>query len=433
MSNELILVPDMGSNDAVDVIEVVVAVGDAVAAEDTLIVVESEKATVEIPSPKAGVVTALKVAVGDSINTGGPLLELSIEDTPAEESSEMVEETPAEPAKEETTEEKAEPPQESTLPSPSENHPAPSTKPSAPSAAPAENAAVYAGPAVRRLAREMGVELAHVTGTGIKERITKEDLKAHVKQRLSSSDGGGMLLDLPQVDFSQFGEATEEAFAGLRRTAADNLHRAWLTIPAVTHHDEADITELDNFRRQTNQQTPEAKVTLLAFLVKVAAAALQQYPRFNSSLSSDSSTLVYKHYVNIGIAVDTEHGLMVPVIREADKKGVRELAQDIALLAAKARERKLSPAEMQGGCLTISSLGGIGGGHFSPIINWPEVAILGVGRSKKQPEWNGEAFEPRDMLPLSLSYDHRVVDGADAARFTRYISNALADLRHLLL
>lgn len=432
MSNELILVPDLGSSAAVDVIEIVVAVGDTVAVEDTLIVVESEKATVEIPSPQAGTVTALKVAVGDSINTGDPLLELEATQEAVDESSE-----PSEPS---------EPVQEQEAQAPSGAAPVgdkEKTYKSTPQTAPlsgatsqlttASDAAVYAGPAVRRLARKMGVELPQVTGTGIKGRITKEDVKAYVKQRLSAPSGGGLSLDLPTIDFSQFGEVSEETLTGLRRTAADNLHRAWVTIPAVTHQDEADITQLEVFRRKANQQTPDAKITLLAFLVKVAASALQQYPRFNSSLTSDGSTLIYKHYINIGIAVDTEHGLMVPVIRDAEQKGVRELAQEITELAEKARARKLTGADMQGGCFTISSLGGIGGGYFSPIINWPEVAILGVGRSKKQPHWNGDAFEPRDMLPLSLSYDHRVVDGADAARFTKYISEALGDLRYLLL
>lgn len=436
MSNELILVPELGGNDAVDVIEIVVAVGDTVAIEDTLIVVESEKATVEIPSPKGGTIKAIKVAVGDSINTGDPLVELDVSEDAASEVPKQPSSTKDEVIRNEDATTKPEAHQSKS----DDATPHKSTPLTAPLSGAtsqlttASDAAVYAGPAVRRLAREMGVDLTQVMGTGVKGRVTKDDLKAHVKQRLSTAGGaGGLAMNLPVIDFSQFGEISEEALTGLRRTAAENLHRSWLTIPAVTHQEEADITELEVFRRQTNQQISGTKVTLLAFLVKVVASALQRYPRFNSSLSSDGSTLVFKHYVNIGIAVDTEHGLMVPVIRDADKKGVHELAQDIEQLAEKARLRKLAMADMQGGCFTISSLGGIGGGYFSPIINWPEVAILGVGRSKKQPYWNGETFEPRDVLPLSLSYDHRVVDGADAARFAKYISEALGDLRHLLL
>src|SRR5699024_10105058 len=297
-------------------------------------------------SPKAGTVTALKVAVGDSINTGDPLLELEITHDAIEEASEA-------------SEQQAVVGKAQAAPDPIPHKNEEKTYKSTPQTAPlsgatsqlttASDAAVYAGPAVRRLAREMGVDLSQINGTGIKERITKEDVKAHVKQRLSASSGSGFRMDLPTMDFSQFGEVTEEALTGLRRTAAENLHRAWATIPAVTHQDEADITELDQFRRKANQQTPATKVTLLAFLAKAVASALQQYPRFNSSLSSDGGTLIYKHYIHIGIAVDTEHGLMVPVIRDAEQKGVRELAQDIATLAEKARSRKLTGAEMQGG------------------------------------------------------------------------------------
>lgn len=434
MSNELILVPELGSSDAVDVIEIVVAVGDSVAVEDTLIVVESAKATVEIPSPKAGVIKAIKVAVGDSIHTGDPLIELEIDESGSQKSAAVKAEEAPVAAPSSTLQEKEviapqDAPKATKDQTPAEIPPQTS---SISTTAGASDTAIYAGPAVRRLAREMGVALQQVTGTGTKGRITKDDLKAHVKTRLEAS-GSGLAVTLPKVDFSQFGETSEEPVSGLRRTAAENLHRAWLTIPAVTHQDTADITDLEEFRRSANQQNPDNKVTLLAFLMKAAASALEQYPRFNSSLSADGSTLIYKHYVNIGVAVDTEHGLMVPVVRDVNKKGVREIALAITELAAKARSRKLSMAEMQGGCFTISSLGGIGGGHFSPIINWPEVAILGVGRSNKQPWWSGDAFVPRDLLPLSLSYDHRVVDGADAARFTRYISEALEDMRRLLL
>lgn len=546
MSNELILVPDLGSSDPVDVIEVTVQVGDVVAAEDTLVVVESDKATVEIPAPRGGTITAINVALGDSITTGDPLVEMATEaqeeeaeSASPEDDQASIESAEAEPAASETAStsdvpatdgeevplltpelgdidgaeliewlvqvgdtiavddlvavlesDKAsfevpaeqagevlaltaelgqalktgdvlltlrsagqpaaqaderpatsKPKEEHAPTAPAADKPPKSTQSTAPLSSPqaqlttTSDAAIYAGPAVRRLARELGANLAEVKGTGVKGRVTKDDLKAHVKQRLSEAPVvAGGVPDLPSIDFSQFGPVQQEPESRLRQLAAENLHRSWLTIPAVTHQDEADVTQLEAFRRTENQRQQEgANLTLLAFLLKACAEALRRFPRFNSSLTSDGKELVLKDYVHIGIAVDTDYGLVVPVLRDVDKKGLRDIAAEVVELATKARDKRLSPADMQGGCFTISSLGGIGGGYFSPIINWPEVAILGVGRSKKQPHWDGEQFVPRDMLPLALTYDHRVVNGADAARFSRYVAEALEDMRRLLL
>ena len=293
---------------------------------------------------------------------------------------------------------------------------------------------------MRKLAREMGVDLGQVTGTGPKDRILKEDVHAWVKQRLESQSvpatgSGGVSLDLPDIDFSQFGDVEREELNKLRKVSAQNLHRSWLTIPHVTQHDNADITDLEAFRKQQNKalEREGVKLTMLAFLVAACAKALKEFPRFNSSLENSGEALIHKHYINIGIAVDTPNGLVVPVIKEADKKTLKEIALEMGELAEKARNRKLTPADMKGGTFSISSLGGIGGTAFTPIVNWPEVAILGVSRSDMQPVWDGNQFVPRLTLPLSLSYDHRVIDGADAARFTTYLSQLLSDMRRVLL
>ena len=293
---------------------------------------------------------------------------------------------------------------------------------------------------MRKLARDMGVDLGQVTGTGPKDRILKEDVHAWVKQRLESQSApatgsGGVSLDLPEIDFSQFGDVEREELNKLRKVSAQNLHRSWLTIPHVTQHDNADITDLEAFRKQQNKalEREGVKLTMLAFLVAACAKALKEFPRFNSSLENSGEALIHKHYINIGIAVDTPNGLVVPVIKEADKKTLKEIALEMGELAEKARNRKLTPADMKGGTFSISSLGGIGGTAFTPIVNWPEVAILGVSRSDMQPVWDGNQFVPRLTLPLSLSYDHRVIDGADAARFTTYLSQLLSDMRRVLL
>ena len=430
---ETVAVPDLGDIDGAEIIEVSVAAGDALEAEQVIAVLESDKASLEIPVPQAGTVESVIIKVGDKVSTGDPLLTLAVsggdvapeakENTAT--SSASVSQTSASDKQEQNKQEQAKPAQTSTA---------------IPAAANSPGKAVHAGPAVRKLAREMGVDLGQVTGTGPKDRILKEDVHAWVKQRLESQSvpatgSGGVSLDLPDIDFSQFGDVEREELNKLRKVSAQNLHRSWLTIPHVTQHDNADITDLEAFRKQQNKalEREGVKLTMLAFLVAACAKALKEFPRFNSSLENSGEALIHKHYINIGIAVDTPNGLVVPVIKDADKKTLKEIAQEMGELAEKARNRKLTPADMKGGTFSISSLGGIGGTAFTPIVNWPEVAILGVSRSDMQPVWDGNQFVPRLTLPLSLSYDHRVIDGADAARFTTYLSQLLSDMRRVLL
>ncbi|PNE01514.1 pyruvate dehydrogenase, E2 component [Alcanivorax sp. MD8A] len=430
---ETVTVPDLGDIDGAEIIEVSVAAGDVLEAEQVIAVLESDKASLEIPAPQAGTVESVIIKVGDKVSTGDPLLTLAVsggdvapeakENTAT--SSASVSQTSASDKQEQNKQEQAKPAQTSTA---------------IPAAANSPGKAVHAGPAVRKLAREMGVDLGQVPGTGPKDRILKEDVHAWVKQRLESQSApatgsGGMSLDLPDIDFSQFGDVEREELNKLRKVSAQNLHRSWLTIPHVTQHDNADITDLEAFRKQQNKalEREGVKLTMLAFLVAACAKALKEFPRFNSSLENSGEALIHKHYINIGIAVDTPNGLVVPVIKDADKKTLKEIAQEMGELAEKARNRKLTPADMKGGTFSISSLGGIGGTAFTPIVNWPEVAILGVSRSDMQPVWDGNQFVPRLTLPLSLSYDHRVIDGADAARFTTYLSQLLSDMRRVLL
>ena len=430
---ETVTVPDLGDIDGAEIIEVSVAAGDVLEAEQVIAVLESDKASLEIPAPQAGTVESVIIKVGDKVSTGDPLLTLAVSGGDAAPnatentatSSASVSQTSASDKQEQNKQEQAKPAQASTA---------------IPAAANSPGKAVHAGPAVRKLAREMGVDLGQVTGTGPKDRILKEDVHAWVKQRLESQSApatgsGGVSLDLPEIDFSQFGDVEREELNKLRKVSAQNLHRSWLTIPHVTQHDNADITDLEAFRKQQNKalEREGVKLTMLAFLVAACAKALKEFPRFNSSLENSGEALIHKHYINIGIAVDTPNGLVVPVIKEADKKTLKEIALEMGELAEKARNRKLTPADMKGGTFSISSLGGIGGTAFTPIVNWPEVAILGVSRSDMQPVWDGNQFVPRLTLPLSLSYDHRVIDGADAARFTTYLSQLLSDMRRVLL
>ncbi|ERP89130.1 hypothetical protein Q670_15350 [Alcanivorax sp. P2S70] len=430
---ETVTVPDLGDIDGAEIIEVSVAAGDVLEAEQVIAVLESDKASLEIPAPQAGTVESVIIKVGDKVSTGDPLLTLAVSGGDAAPnatentatSSASVSQTSASDKQEQNKQEQAKPAQTSTA---------------IPAAANSPGKAVHAGPAVRKLAREMGVDLGQVTGTGPKDRILKEDVHAWVKQRLESQSApatgsGGVSLDLPEIDFSQFGDVEREELNKLRKVSAQNLHRSWLTIPHVTQHDNADITDLEAFRKQQNKalEREGVKLTMLAFLVAACAKALKEFPRFNSSLENSGEALIHKHYINIGIAVDTPNGLVVPVIKEADKKTLKEIALEMGELAEKARNRKLTPADMKGGTFSISSLGGIGGTAFTPIVNWPEVAILGVSRSDMQPVWDGNQFVPRLTLPLSLSYDHRVIDGADAARFTTYLSQLLSDMRRVLL
>ncbi|MCX4026121.1 dihydrolipoyllysine-residue acetyltransferase [Endozoicomonas sp. SM1973] len=419
-----ITVPDIGSEN-VPVIEVCVKEGDEIAEEDSIIVLESDKATMEVPAPKAGIVKSLKVKEGDTVSMGDLILELETTSAavPAAEQSAAPAPTaaPAQPAQQASAPAKATAPQPqkpSTLDKPSQN--------------------VHAGPAVRKLAREFGVDLSLVKGSGPRSRILKEDVQAYVSEQLKKAKtqpagaaGGAGIPEVPAIDFSQFGPVREEPMSRLRKVGGFNLHRAWLNVPHVTQFDEADITELEAFRKA--QKAKGVKMTPLPFLVKACAQALRALPNFNASLNAAGDGLVYKDYVHIGIAVDTPDGLLVPVIRDADKKGLVELAKETIELAGKAKDKKLSPAEMQGACFTISSLGSIGGTAFTPIVNTPEVGILGVSKSSMKPVWNGKEFEPRLMLPLCLSYDHRAINGADAARFTAILSDLLSDIRQLLL
>ena len=457
---ETIPAPDLGDIDEAEIIELSVSEGDAVEAEQTILVLESDKASLEIPSPAAGTVKKLLVKTGDKITSGTELMVLetagggedeSGDDQPAEETSGdskpggsksgESESGGSGPAREAS--EKASQPSETSAQDSGAGvgkdsggigeHPAKSG--AAAAGRPSRN--VHAGPAVRKLARETGVDLGAVPPSGPKDRILKEDVHAHIKQRMEqpAAAGGGGAPDLPEIDFSEFGPVERDELNKLRKVAARNLHRSWVTIPHVTQFDEADITELEAFRKSQNKALEKegVKLTMLAFLVQACARALRKFPRVNSSLEPSGEALILKDYVHIGIAVDTPNGLVVPVLRDADKKGLSQIATEIGELAAKARDRKLSPADMKGATFSISSLGGIGGTAFTPIVNWPEVAILGVSRSDTKPVWDGNAFQPRLMLPLSFSYDHRVIDGADAARFTTYLSGLLGDMRRALL
>ncbi|MDN5843637.1 MAG: dihydrolipoyllysine-residue acetyltransferase [Alcaligenaceae bacterium] len=445
-STQGVVVPDIGDFDEVEVIEILVAVGDTVTAEQSLITVESDKASMEIPSSAGGVVKAVAVKLGDKIGQGAKILDLEV----AESSSPAPAPTPA-PA-----------PQAAPAAAPAPAAPAPaadpdgakalaSTPPSrvSPTAAfadadvPLRNLP-HASPSVRKFARELGVDLTRVMGSGPKNRITLDDVRAHVKQALATggpipvsgvgSDGSGFsVLGWPKVDFKKFGEIETRPLSRIKKISGANLHRNWVMIPHVTNNEAADITELEAFRKQLNAENKKSdiKVTMLAFLIKAVVAGLKKFPDFNASLDGDN--LILKHYYHIGFAADTPNGLVVPVIRDVDTKGILDIAKETSDLAAMARDGKLSPSQMQGGCFSISSLGGIGGTDFTPIINAPEVAILGVSRSSMQPVWDGGAFQPRLMLPLSLSYDHRVIDGASAARFNAYLASLLADFRRIVL
>jgi pyruvate dehydrogenase E2 component (dihydrolipoamide acetyltransferase) len=458
-------VPDIGGYDDVPVIEVLVAVGDTVAADQGLVTLESDKATMEVPAPFAGVVRELRVKVGDTLSEGGvvALIEpagATSADQPAMGAAPAAKTdaaaAPAEPA----APARETPAAETGTPAPPVAVPAPADKPAqaaiAASTPPVrfEADAVlpgkvpYASPAVRLFARELGVDLSQVAGSGRGSRISKDDVQAFVKGALQGgtggagvATGGGLnLLPWPKIDFSKFGEVETRELTRIQKLSGANLARNWAMIPHVTQHDDADITELEALRVALNEENAKAiakgvgaKLTMLAFLMKASAVALRKFPTFNASLDASGENLVLKQYFHIGFAADTPNGLVVPVVRDVDRKGVIEIAKESGELAAKAREGKLGPAEMQGGCFTISSLGGIGGTSFTPIVNAPEVAILGVSKSAMRPVWDGSTFQPRLILPLSLSYDHRVVDGAAAARFTAYLAQLLGDLRRALL
>ncbi|EYS94478.1 dihydrolipoamide acetyltransferase [Cupriavidus sp. SK-4] len=430
-------VPDIGDYDAVPVIEVHVKAGDTINAEDTLVTLESDKATMDVPSPHGGVVKEVKVKVGDNVSEGTLLLILEGADSPAATPSAAAAVPALPPALAATM---------TPAPAPAATQ-APIAAPAATPAAPnVIGNSAHASPSVRKFARELGVDVSRMAGTGPKGRITQQDVQNYVKgvmtghaaapaQAAAAGGGGGELglLPWPKVDFTRFGEVENRALSRIKKISGANLHRNWVMIPHVTNHDEADITELEAFRVQLNKENEKSgiKVTMLAFMIKVTVAALKKFPNFNASLDGDN--LVLKKYFNIGFAADTPNGLVVPVIKNADKKGVLEISQEMSELAKLARDGKLKPDQMQGGCFSISSLGGIGGMSFTPIINAPEVAIMGVCKSFQKPVWDGKQFVPRLTLPLSLSWDHRVIDGAEAARFNTYFAQLLADFRRILL
>jgi len=424
-------VPDIGDFDAVEVIEVLVQSGDNIEQEQALITLESDKASMEIPSTHAGTIKEVFVNVGDNIAQGANILSLSVN-----ANTETKQESPSE----NKTEEKIQKPSKEPTELEQKSAPAsPSPEPLNNNGSPSQTKGhIHASPSVRRFARELGVDVTKVTkASGPKNRILKEDVKLFVKQSLSSSNtqSGSGIPAIPAVDFTKFGEIEERPLGRIKKLTAINLSRSWLNVPMVTHHDVADVTEMEAFRQSLKVEAEKrgVKVTFLAFIMKALVAALKIYPEFNASLSSDGSSLILKKYFHIGIAVDTPNGLVVPVFRDVDEKNIFDLAEEMAIVSSKAREGKLSPKEMQGACMTISSLGGIGGTAFTPIVNAPEVAILGVTRSDMQPKWNGKEFEPRLMLPLDLTYDHRVIDGAAAAKFMATLSGFLHDIRHILL
>ncbi|WP_210451658.1 pyruvate dehydrogenase complex dihydrolipoyllysine-residue acetyltransferase [Pantoea ananatis] len=423
-------VPDIGG-DEVEVTEILVKVGDKVEAEQSLIVVEGDKASMEVPAPFAGIVKELKVATGDKVSTGSLIMVFEVEGAaPAAPAAAKQEAAPAPAAKSEA-----------------KDAAAPAAAKTESKGEFAENDAyVHATPVIRRLAREFGVNLAKVKGTGRKGRILKEDVQAYVKDAVkraeaapAAASGGGLpgMLPWPKVDFSKFGEVEEVELGRIQKISGANLSRNWVMIPHVTHFDKTDITELEAFRKQQNAEAEKRKLdvkyTPVVFIMKAVAAALEQMPRFNSSLSEDAQKLTLKKYINIGVAVDTPNGLVVPVFKDVNKKGITELSRELMAISKKARDGKLTAGDMQGGCFTISSLGGLGTTHFAPIVNAPEVAILGVSKSAMEPVWNGKEFAPRLMMPISLSFDHRVIDGADGARFITIIGNMLSDIRRLVM
>ena len=437
-----ILLPDIGDFKDVDVIEVLVKPGDFVMAEDSLITLESDKATMEVPSPYTGTIKDIRVNVGDKVSQGSLILHLeTLEDEtgPVQKQVRLAEKA-AEEKQLSTRMEKQAPPQASTR--------AADVKPQEPAIRPSPTAALetlesvttlpHASPSIRRFARELGVDLTKVRGSGPKERILHEDVQAYVKGIMTQGGGpttGFGLPAMPEIDFSKFGEIDTRPLSRIQQVSGSNLQRNWVTIPHVTQFDEADITELEEFRKAQTERVKDQgiKLSLLSFLIKAGVTALKQFPDFNSSLHTSGERLIMKKYFHIGVAVDTPQGLMVPVIRDVDKKGILDIARELGEISAKAREKGLSPSDMQGGCFSISSLGGIGGTAFTPIINAPEVAILGVSRAVMKPVYQNGEFAARLILPLSLSYDHRVIDGAKAARFIVFLSEVLSDIRHILL
>ncbi|MBI1395775.1 MAG: dihydrolipoyllysine-residue acetyltransferase [Betaproteobacteria bacterium] len=444
-----VLVPDIGDFKDVPVIEILVNPGDSIEAETSVVTLESDKATMEVPSPIAGVVKDLKVKVGDKVSQGSLILTVEAAEAAGAPAATPEPATPAPaPAPAPTSAPAA---SAGTSPAVLDVAPSPSSAPAAPPTQPVEIdeagfAKAHASPSIRRFARELGVDLGKVNGTGPKGRILREDIQNFVKQALSGASAGasqgaggpGLALGLPAwptVDFAKFGPVETQPMSRIKKISGPALHRNWIHIPHITQQDEADITELEAFRKSMGDEAKKqgVKLTPLAFIMKAVVAALKRHPEFNSSLAPSGDALILKRYYHIGVAVDTPGGLVVPVVRDVDKKGIFDLARELGEVSARARDGKLGPTDMQGGTFSISSLGGIGGTHFTPIINAPEVAILGVSRSSLKPVWKDGAFEPRLILPLSLSYDHRAIDGAEGARFITYLNGVLSDIRRVLL
>lgn len=426
MAEKEVKVPDIGNFKDVEVIEVMVKPGDVVAKEQGLITIETDKAAMDVPAPYAGTVKALKVKKGDKVSEGSLVLVMDASEEAAKPAAAPKAATPAASA----------PTPAPAAPRPAAPTPVIQQVASLPPINEAGFGKAHAGPSVRKFARELGVDLSRITGSGRKSRITQDDVKAFVKAVMQGGQAaGGGLPKVPEVDFARFGEIEIKPLSRIKRISGPRLQAAWVNVPHVTQHDEADITGLEQLRQELKSDAEKigAKLTPLAFLVKATVAAMKEYPDFNSSLDPTGQNQVMKKYFHIGFAADTPNGLVVPVIKNADKKNVFEIAKELGELAAKARDGKLKVDEMQGGCFSISSLGGIGGTAFTPIVNAPEVAILGVSKSSMKPVWDGKAFQPRLMLPLSLSYDHRVIDGAAAARFTTFLSKILSEARGLVL
>jgi pyruvate dehydrogenase E2 component (dihydrolipoamide acetyltransferase) len=441
MSMVEVKVPDIGDFKEVEVIELLVKPGDTVAVDQSLITVESDKASMEIPSSQAGVVKEIRIKIGDKVAEGSLMLILETDGAAAAAPQAAAAPPPvAAPVAVAAA---------ASAPAPAPAAPTAAATPAPAAPAPASGAIPHASPSIRKFARELGVDLAQVRGSGPKGRITQEDVHGYVKGVIAggaaaaaapapAGKGGGGGLDLlpwPSLDFSKFGATELQPLSRIKKISGPNLHRNWVMIPHVTQYDQADVTELEEFRKASNAAMAKSgvKLTMLAFVIKACVAALKKYPAFNSSLDAKGENLIIKQYYHIGFAADTPNGLVVPVVKDADKKGIAQIAQEMGELSAQARDGKLKPADMQGASFTISSLGGIGGTAFTPIINAPEVAILGLSKTEIKPVWDGKAFVPRLMMPTSLSYDHRVIDGAMAARFSVYLTDVLADMRKTLL
>ena len=435
-----ILVPDIGEFDAVEVIEVLVKSGDAVSVEDALLTMESDKASMDVPSPFSGTVKTVKIKAGDKVSQNDLILTLVVKELETTVTETSAETENSEATAPETKDIVSTRESESTSSGAVSKEPARRPPPIVMSVNQKSFLRAHASPSIRKFARELGVDLSQVHGSGRKERITKEDVQEFVKQALGgtasgTAAAGSGIPAMPEIDFSKFGPVEIKPLSRIQKKAAVNLHRGWLNLPIVTHHDEADITELEYFRKSLKDEAAKqgVKVTPLVFLLKACAVAIRKHPNFNSSLTADKENLVLKKYLHIGVAVDTPDGLVVPVIRDVEQKGLLELAKELGEVSEKARAKKLKTNDIQGGCFSISSLGGIGGTAFTPLVNAPEVAILGVTRSRMMPVWNGKEFLPRLMLPMDLTYDHRVIDGAQAARFMVDLCEILSDMRRMSL